>query len=224
MLFRRTSKLVELETARKNAEKAKPTKKAAVSVCTHVLKCLIGTFELCLPCDQQVSVTFCWNKSKRITAGVIHVPTETWNIITLRHSPYSSDGGGEERSRGWVWTHYWNGETGGKTRAHVFTPRHPLQPECMFCVLPRLRGCRLPAWRCCSRLWSSGVRGSLLRPKTAPTTSTSTCKSSEGWPSDPSPHEASSVCLNIAWQNPGVSFNPWRHSQKLRCFHPHAEH
>lgn len=49
MLFRRTSRLVELETARKNVEKAKPTKKAAVSVCTRVLKCLIGTFELCLP-------------------------------------------------------------------------------------------------------------------------------------------------------------------------------
>ncbi|XP_029286515.1 sorting nexin-6 isoform X2 [Cottoperca gobio] len=32
MLFRRTCKLVELETARRNAEKAKPVKKAAVSV------------------------------------------------------------------------------------------------------------------------------------------------------------------------------------------------
>lgn len=32
MLFRRTCKLVELEAARKNVEKAKPVKKAAVSV------------------------------------------------------------------------------------------------------------------------------------------------------------------------------------------------
>lgn len=32
MLFRRTCKLVEMETARKNVEKAKPIKKAAVSV------------------------------------------------------------------------------------------------------------------------------------------------------------------------------------------------
>ncbi len=36
MLFRRTCKLVELETARRNAEKAKPVKKAAVSVRAHV--------------------------------------------------------------------------------------------------------------------------------------------------------------------------------------------
>lgn len=33
MLFRRTCKLVELESARRNADKAKPVKKAAVSVC-----------------------------------------------------------------------------------------------------------------------------------------------------------------------------------------------
>lgn len=38
MLFRRTSKLVELEAARRNADKAKPPKKAAVSVCTNVTK------------------------------------------------------------------------------------------------------------------------------------------------------------------------------------------
>ncbi|KAI3370188.1 hypothetical protein L3Q82_024966 [Scortum barcoo] len=36
MLFRRTCKLVELEAARRNAEKAKPVKKAAVSVCLCV--------------------------------------------------------------------------------------------------------------------------------------------------------------------------------------------
>lgn len=36
MLFRRTSKLVELEAARRNADKAKPPKKAAVSVRTNV--------------------------------------------------------------------------------------------------------------------------------------------------------------------------------------------
>lgn len=35
MLFRRTCKMVELENARKNAEKAKPVKKAAVSRCTY---------------------------------------------------------------------------------------------------------------------------------------------------------------------------------------------
>uniref|UniRef100_A0A668ACH8 Si:dkey-28n18.9 n=1 Tax=Myripristis murdjan TaxID=586833 RepID=A0A668ACH8_9TELE len=35
MLFRRTCKLVELETASRNAEKAKPVKKAAVSVHSH---------------------------------------------------------------------------------------------------------------------------------------------------------------------------------------------
>lgn len=37
MLFRRTCKLVELESARRNVEKAKPVKKAAVSVSNHVL-------------------------------------------------------------------------------------------------------------------------------------------------------------------------------------------
>ena len=36
MLFRRTCKLVELENARRNAEKAKPAKKAAVSDLMHL--------------------------------------------------------------------------------------------------------------------------------------------------------------------------------------------
>ena len=41
MLFRRTCKLVDMKTARKNAEKAKPLKKAVVSLLLY---------------DQQVSV------------------------------------------------------------------------------------------------------------------------------------------------------------------------
>lgn len=47
MLFRRTCKLVELEAAKRNAEKAKPVKKAAVSTYCNLL------------CGQQVSVTLC---------------------------------------------------------------------------------------------------------------------------------------------------------------------
>lgn len=50
MLFRRTCKLVELESARRNAERAKPVKKAAVSVCQQM--CIFA-------CDQQMSVLFC---------------------------------------------------------------------------------------------------------------------------------------------------------------------
>lgn len=58
MLFRRTCKLVELETARRNAEKAKPVKKAAVSlVPMHNKNTLLDQMYV-LPSDQQVSVTF----------------------------------------------------------------------------------------------------------------------------------------------------------------------
>lgn len=55
MLFRRTCKLVELETARRNAEKAKPLKKAAVSAFTKYHK----NRDQVLSCGQQVSVTLC---------------------------------------------------------------------------------------------------------------------------------------------------------------------
>lgn len=54
MLFRRICKLVELETSRRNAEKAKPVKKAAVSI--HGLK---STQMYMQSFDQQVSVMFC---------------------------------------------------------------------------------------------------------------------------------------------------------------------
>uniref|UniRef100_A0A8D0DEN4 Si:dkey-28n18.9 n=1 Tax=Sander lucioperca TaxID=283035 RepID=A0A8D0DEN4_SANLU len=55
MLFRRTCKLVELESARRNAEKAKPVKKAAVSACAHVSQEHTARSDYMLSCDQQMS-------------------------------------------------------------------------------------------------------------------------------------------------------------------------
>lgn len=75
---------MELETARRNAEKAKPVKKAAVSV-----RCMLS-------CDQQVSITFCQNNSKQLDAVIICIFSLEKYIIKMTHYPYSSDGGGEE--------------------------------------------------------------------------------------------------------------------------------
>lgn len=59
MLFRRTCKLVELENAQRNAEKAKPVKKAAVSVCIHTIRARLPQSSMCtFSFSQQVAAAY----------------------------------------------------------------------------------------------------------------------------------------------------------------------
>lgn len=95
MLFRRTCKLVELEAVKRNAEKAKPVKKAAVSV---------WGFPPLWPAGGSNTLPTGFPD-----AGIVRRLALAKYIIMTTRSPSSSDGGGEESSRGWVWTHQWSG-------------------------------------------------------------------------------------------------------------------